>query len=43
MTDDSLTAEICIWYAVRRSIGNVKNRGAELIQPVWRRIILLES
>nr|WP_318384849.1 SOS response-associated peptidase [uncultured Enterobacter sp.] len=30
----SVSAEDFIWHAVTRAVGNVKNQGAELIQPI---------
>ena len=32
--DGSAPAEKFIWHAVTRAVGNVKNQGAELIQPI---------
>ncbi|MEG1349268.1 MAG: SOS response-associated peptidase family protein, partial [Hafnia sp.] len=33
-TDGSVLADIFIWHAVTHAVGNVKNQGAELIQPL---------
>ncbi|MDM2752399.1 SOS response-associated peptidase, partial [Citrobacter sp. Cpo221] len=32
--DGSVPAENFIWHAVTRAVGNVKNQGSELIQPM---------
>ncbi|MCP5940029.1 SOS response-associated peptidase, partial [Klebsiella pneumoniae] len=32
--DGAVPADKFIWHAVTRAVGNVKNQGAELIDPV---------
>ena len=34
VTDGSVPADAFIWHAVSRAVGNVKNQGPELIEPV---------
>ena len=33
-TDGTVPADKFIWHAVTRAVGNVKNQGAELIDPI---------
>lgn len=34
VADGSVPADAFIWHAVSRAVGNVKNQGPELIEPV---------